>query len=262
MIGVAFALLILGFIIYQIWWLVWLPNKKRKAFLKKPFPAEWSKILSREVSFYTQLEPQEKKRFEHLVKTFLAHVKVSGVKTDVTATDRLLIGAAAIIPLFKFNMARYPNLREVVLYPHHFDASYQLEGKNRTILGMVGNRHLNQTVLLSKEALHYGFKNDRDGRNTAIHEFIHLIDAWDGSIDGIPESLINHDAIGPWVEMIAEKTGGIQKRKIKDIDAYAAKKPAEFFAVASEYYFENPEKLKKNHPELYQKLRRLFSGKS
>lgn len=262
MIGVIFALLVLGFIAWQVWSLVIRPKKARKAYLKKSFPAEWSKILGREVSFYARLNRAEKKRFELLVRTFLAHVKISGIKTDITATDQLLIGAAAIIPLFKFNIARYPNLKEVVLYPNHFDANYQLEGKGRTILGMVGNRHLNQTILLSKKALHHGFKNDRDGRNTAIHEFIHLIDAWDGSIDGIPETLMTNEAVGPWLEIIREKTGGIQQRKIKDINPYAAEKPAEFFAVASEYYFENPEKLQKHHPKLFDKLTSFFGGRS
>lgn len=262
MIGVVFALIVLGFIAWQVWLLVIRPKQARKSFLKKSFPAEWSKTLSREVSFYARLDRAEKKRFEQLLRTFLAHVKVSGVKTEVSTTDQLLVGAAAIIPLFKFNIARYPNLKEVVLYPSHFDANYNLEGKNRTILGMVGNRHLNQTILLSKKALHHGFKNARDGKNTAIHEFIHLIDAWDGSIDGVPEALMTNEAVGPWMELIREKTGGIKARKIKDINPYAAEKPAEFFAVTSEYFFENPEKLKKNHPKLFDKLTRFFSDPS
>jgi Mlc titration factor MtfA (ptsG expression regulator) len=260
MAGVVFALVILGFIAWQVWLLGIRPRQRRKAFKKQSFPAVWSKILGREVVFYSRLSADEKRRFERLVKVFLAHVKVTGIKTEVSDTDRLLVAAAAIIPLFRFNIARYPNVNEVLLYPRAFDNQYNFEEKKGSIQGMVGNRHLNNTVLLSKTALRHGFRDARDGKNTAIHEFIHLIDAWDGSIDGIPEALLCDKTVGPWMELMKEKTTGIHQRKIKDIDPYATKNPAEFLAVTAEYFFENPERMQKKHPQLFEKLKAMFIG--
>ncbi|WP_262712940.1 zinc-dependent peptidase [Hymenobacter radiodurans] len=43
-----------------------------------------------------------------------------------------------------------------------------------------------------------------------------------------------------------------------DINSYAGTNEAEFFAVVTEYFFEKPEKLQENHPELYQLLSRAL----
>lgn len=217
--------------------------------------------MRREVLFYAQLTTDEQRRFEKLVLQFLAHCSIQGVKTEVTNFDRLLIASAAVIPIFRlkyhFGEQLYPNLDTVLLYPTNFSTDYQIEGKNRNVLGMVGNRELNRAMILSKHSVRSGFKLGRDGKNTAIHEFIHLIDAWDGSIDGIPEALMHQPAIGPWIELIKDKTLEINNKK-SDIDAYAASKPAEFFAVTAELYFENPQRMMKKHPRLFNFFRQIF----
>lgn len=261
MLGSTFALLILAFIAYQIWYFQKKKNEQIRKYTLKNFPAAWKTSLRREVLFYNELSVEEQRRFEKLILQFLAHCKIQGIQTAITDLDRLLIASAAVIPIFhlnyQFGKQLYPNLDTVLLYPTHFTTDYQIEGKNRKVLGMVGNHELNRGMILSRPSLISGFKLSRDGRNTAIHEFIHLIDAWDGSIDGIPEALMQQPAVGPWLELIKLKTLEINKNKC-DIDPYASTKPSEFLAVTAELYFENPQRMIKKHPRLYSFFRKTF----
>ena len=112
-------------------------------------------------------------------------------------------------------------------------------------------------MILSKQALHKGFKNETDKRNTAIHEFIHLIDKMDGAVDGIPHVLLEKQYVIPWVDMIEQKVETIVKNK-SDINPYATTNRAEFFSVLGEYFFERPHLLKKKHPVLYEILEEIF----
>jgi Mlc titration factor MtfA (ptsG expression regulator) len=124
-------------------------------------------------------------------------------------------------------------------------------------MGMVGEGAMNGQMILSKSALEYGFRNPKDGQNTAIHEFVHLIDKTDGTVDGIPTRLMDKASVIPFMNLIREEIAKIKANK-SDIDVYGMTNPAEFFAVASEYFFEDPAKFKTHHPELYKVLSEIF----
>jgi Mlc titration factor MtfA (ptsG expression regulator) len=94
-----------------------------------------------------------------------------------------------------------------------------------------------------------------------IHEFVHLLDKADGEIDGIPEALLKHDYVGPWLIEIKKEMKRIEKHH-SDINPYALTNNAEFLAVVSEYFFDNPEKFKHRHPELYRLLSTIFNQES
>ena len=115
-------------------------------------------------------------------------------------------------------------------------------------------------MILSKPSLHNGFRNETDKKNTAIHEFVHLIDKLDGNVDGIPELLMEKQYVIPWLDLIRKKIEQIQAGK-SDINPYGATKESEFFAVISEYFFERPKLLKRKHPELYKYLVEIFDQK-
>ena len=220
-------------------------------------PDESKKILEDKVNFYASLSEDEKPIFEFKVREFLVNCRITGIKTDVTLEDKLLIASSAVIPVFRFRDWKYVNLFEVLLYPEEFDANFQTEGEGRHILGMVGNGYMEGKMILSKEALHHGFSNDTDKRNTAVHEFVHLIDKMDGTIDGVPSLLMKEPTAIPWMHMINEGIEQIQNEE-SDIDSYGATNEAEFFAVASEYFFERPKLLSRKHPELYAALEKVF----
>ena len=224
---------------------------------EEPFPEDWRIILNQEVSFYNSLSQEEKKRFEYKVQEFLLNCRITGIETSVDATDKILVASSAVIPIFEFNDWKYSNIHEVLLYPSMFNKKFDTEGSERDILGMVGNGYMEGKMILSKPALKYGFKNESDKKNTAIHEFVHLIDMTDGSIDGIPSLLLEKQYSIPWIDLINKKIDEIYDGE-SDINPYGGTNRAEFFSVVSEYFFERPKLLERNHPELYDLLKRVF----
>lgn len=232
--------------------------RKKKTIVADSVPVLIQKILAAQVPFYQQLTKEKQAEFEERAAHFLTQIKITGVKTIVEDIDQVLIAASAIIPIFNFSGWEYNNLNEVLLYPNSFDHQYKLEGEGRNILGMVGTGAINRVMILSKHELRQAFINKTGKDNTAIHEFVHLIDKIDGDTDGIPESLLDKKYIVPWLQLMQKGIKDIYDEK-SDINPYGATNEAEFFAVASEYFFERPELLKEKHPELYVKLQRIFN---
>ncbi|MCD4794264.1 MAG: zinc-dependent peptidase [Bacteroidales bacterium] len=232
---------------------------KRKNAWKTPkdeFLSNWRIILSEKVIFYNNLNEEEKKRFEYKIQEFLLNCKITGIKTTVDDTDRLLVAASAIIPIFEFPEWKYLNIDEVLLYPVSFDTNFDMSSSS-SVLGMVGSGYMEGKMILSKSSLQHGFRNETDKKNTAIHEFVHLIDKADGAIDGVPELLLAKQYTIPWLDLIKKKIDEIYEGS-SDINPYGATDKTEFFAVISEYFFERPKLLKTKHPELYKMLEKIF----
>jgi len=222
-----------------------------------PLPANFRDILNDYVKFYRDLDQKAKENFEERVEQFLSTVHITGVKAVVEDLDRILIAAGAIIPVFSFPDWQYINLHEVLLYPGTFNEDYDQVGVDRPISGMVGSGAMQNVMIISKWQLRQGFINTADNHNTAIHEFVHLIDKMDGTMDGVPEIILERKYVPHWVDLMDIT---IKQMKIQgsDIDMYGATKPAEFFAVISEYFFERPDVLNVNHPDLFEMLQRIF----
>ena len=213
--------------------------------------------LNTAIPFYSALTAEDKIKFEKLITGFLDQVKIEGVGTEITDIDKLMVASSAVIPIFGFGDWRYRNLTNVVLYPDTFDQDFQFEGAERSILGMVGSGYMNGQMILSRTALAKGFSTSAGKENVGIHEFVHLIDKSDGATDGTPELLLKHEYAEPWLKMIHQEMHNIEKGK-SDINPYAITNEAEFFAVASEYFFEKPEQFKHKHPELYAQMSQMF----
>ncbi|GEO04339.1 hypothetical protein AAE02nite_20030 [Adhaeribacter aerolatus] len=232
---------------------------QRLQLLNISFPETWQNILENNSVFYANLNPADKKIFNQRVHFFLAEKKIEGIDTDLDDTVRLLVAASAIIPTFAFPFFEYPNLKQVLIYPNAFDEKFRTdhtEGQERIIAGMVGNMYLNNTLLLSKPNLLAGFQGQDNG-NVGIHEFVHLLDKADGAIDGLPEIFLNNAYAIPWLQVLKTEVKKIKKGQ-SDINPYGLTNNAEFLAVVSEYFFDNPEKLNQNHPELYRLLSTIF----
>jgi Mlc titration factor MtfA (ptsG expression regulator) len=234
-----------------------LRKKKQSDIDIRPILVNYKAILLKEVEFYQRLDDTDKNKFEALVHEFLNDVKIEGVGTSITDLDKVLIASSAIIPVFGFPEWKYKNLTNIILYPNTFDKDFQFEGENRSILGMVGSGYMNGQMILSRKALMKGFSKESGKENTAIHEFVHLLDKSDGIIDGIPEIFLDHEYAVPWLKMMHQEMHRIEAGK-SDINPYALTNEAEFLAVASEYFFEKPEKFQHTHPELYAMLSKIF----
>ena len=253
---IAILLIFILAIIYTVNFL-----RKKKVTVTNPVPPLLKKILEELVPFYQQLSQPKQTEFEERAAHFLTQVKITGVKTVVEDLDRVLIAASAIIPIFNFAGWEYKNLHEVLLYPDSFNHEFEQQGEGRNILGMVGSGAMNHVMILSQFELRQSFSNETGKNNTAIHEFVHLVDKTDGDIDGVPEALLGRQYIKPWLQMIQQKIQEIYDDN-SDIDSYGATNEAEFFAVVSEYFFERPELLKEKHPELYSLLLKIFNPES
>lgn len=225
---------------------------------KNDFPDEWRLILIKEVPFYNALQAADKKKFEYKIQEFLLNCRITGIEIEVEPIDRVLVAASAIIPIFGFDDWRYNNIHEVLLYSDTFNHDFETEGRERRILGMVGTGYMEGVMILSKQALRVGFKNETDKKNTAIHEFVHLIDKADGQIDGVPSLLLQKQYAIPWLDLINKKIEEIYEGE-SDINPYGGTNRAEFFSVTSEYFFERPKLLAKKHPKLYSLLEQIFN---
>jgi Mlc titration factor MtfA (ptsG expression regulator) len=224
------------------------------------FPIEWKQVLLEYVEFYEYLNVEDRALFEYKIQEFLLNCQVVGKDIEVIDQDRVLVAASAIIPVFRITSWRYTNLYEVHLVSNAFDFHLNTKGPNRSVLGMVGNGDLEGKMVLSKKALYLGFINNTDKKNTAIHEFVHLIDKKDGKIDGIPKVLLDEVNIIPWMELVASKMSEINNDD-SDINDYGGTSEIEFFTVTSEYFFERPRLLRRKHTELYTMLEEIYRQK-
>lgn len=232
--------------------------RKKPAHLES-LPESYKTVLNEHVEFYKGLDGAKKIQFEKRMQSFLSRVRITGVGTTVEDIDKTLIAASAIIPIFAFHDWEYLNLNEVLLYPDSFNENFEQEGNERHTLGVVGTGAYQNIMILSKYELRNDFVNKTGKDNTAIHEFVHLIDKTDGAVDGIPEFLLSKKYVVPWLKLMQREMKQIMSNR-SDIDPYGATDPAEFFAVVSEYFFERPELLQKKHPELFDLLVRIFKG--
>lgn len=238
-------------------------GNKRKLQQEKvalPFPDLWRDMLIHKVLFYQRLNKQDKGLFEKRIQVFMATKNIEGIDVEIDDSIRLMVASSAIIPTFAFPNYTYPHVHSILIYPNSFDEEFQtqrFEGHKEQILGMVGNRFMDGTVILSKPDLIIAFDGMPHKENVGIHEFVHLLDKEDGVIDGIPELLMQHRYVGPWLHEIKKETMRIEAGH-SDINPYALTNNAEFLAVVSEYFFENPDKFKRRHPELYHFLSLAF----
>src|SRR6188474_46245 len=236
-------LFVLALIILLILFVFKITRTKRTSHL----PENYRELLTDYVKFYRHLDEEGKEKFEKRADHFLSAVKITGVNAIVEDIDRLLIAAGAIIPVYSITDWQYINLHEVLVYPGSFNMDFDQEGTDRNIAGMVGTGALQNVMIITKWQLRQGFINNNDAHNTAIHEFAHLIDKMDGTMDGVPEIILERKYTAKWKSMM-DATIWQMKNKGSDIDMYGATNHAEFFAVVSEYFFEQPDLFRSNHP--------------
>jgi len=258
-----YQLLFSGAVFGLLGWIVYRRATKKqrlRAELRKvPFPTAWEKILQERVGFFHSLSEDDKEIFRKRVQFFLAEVRITGIKTEVDDVTKILVAASAIIPIFGYPDWEHRNLGEVLIFPGHLNNPFAEKGEKQEgyILGQVASFQNDHIMRLSKPSLFKGFQSMGDRRNVGIHEFAHIIDAADGVIDGIPSSYMSKDLVHAWTDLMYKEMKDIAKRK-STIRAYGATNEAEFFAVTTEYFFENPDLLKRKHPKLYELLSETF----
>jgi Mlc titration factor MtfA (ptsG expression regulator) len=231
-------------------------RRRRRQLATQDFPSEWLAHLERNVPFYRTLSEPELSRYFIYVKVFAWDKIFTGVQgMAITDEVRVVISATAARLVLNLDLERYDDLREIVVYPYDYRHP---EGEAR----ILGEATSGGTVVLSWPSVLAGLKDPRDGLHTAIHEFAHVLDAEHSGFDGVPRLRANED-YRPWADVLGAhfrklKMGG--KSEAKSLRPYGKTNAAEFFAVATEAYFEKPRQMKKHTPELYEQLRKLYGG--
>jgi len=235
----------------------WFKSSQDKPSTLSKWQVSWSLFLAEKVHFYGSLNQTEKTIFHQRVLLFLSTTRIESGHFQVTDEDRLLVASSAIIPVWKFEKWHYFNLEAVFLMPATFNEKFECGKSDSLISGMVGTGVMLGKMVLSKPDLHLGFANNRDKQNVGIHEFVHLIDMADGECDGFPEALKEHAYSIHWFELVEHKIKQINDRN-SNIRDYGATSRTEFFAVATEYFFERPGMMQRKHPKLYAMLSEFY----
>ena len=233
-------------------------DRRRAALRKELFPPAWERILQSDVPFFQTLDASEQDRFREEVRIFLSEKRITGIRTSINDKVRVLVAASAIIPIFGFPGWEWDQISEVLIYPTTFNEDYEIgQVGDRDVLGMVGSGEMQRMMILSKPDLLEGFRVSQDQKNVGIHEFAHLLDKSDGAVDGVPNLGLPSSLITPWLKLVHKEMEKIRAGH-SDINPYGLENESEFFATVSEYFFENPDKMKRKHPELYSMLERIF----
>ena len=214
--------------------------------------------LERHIPFYKKLNKSDRTTFEDRIGLFLSEIRVTEINKDLPEKETCLyVASSAVIAFWGLPYWNYGELSEVLVYPENYDESGEL-GSSGIKQGQVHHGGLmNTTMILSLRALEHGFKNNTDKKNVGVHEFAHLVDKSDGSIDGLPVDM-DEDDERLWMKLVEIEMEKMQKGK-SDLNPYAGNNYADFFAVTVEYYKERPELFQKKHPRLYVILEEYFT---
>lgn len=212
------------------------------------FPAAWREILEERYPAYLRFSDEDREVFEVRLQHFVEKKNWEGAGgLEVTDEMRVLIAAAAARIARRLPLEVYDGLESIVIYPGTFEHE---EGR-----GAYGLAHRWGTVVLSWNAVTHGIEIPHDGDDTAIHEFAHILDFEDGSANGTP--LLEHgEDYHSWGLVMGKHFARLQEGESirRVMDSYGATNEAEFFAVATETFFERPVALKKNAPDLFDEL--------
>ncbi|HLO93367.1 MAG TPA: M90 family metallopeptidase [Burkholderiaceae bacterium] len=249
------GLLALVLLLLPPWW----RRLQRQRRMQAPFPAAWRSLLRREWPLYRRLTPPQQRRLQQLVQVFLAEKPVIGCAgLKVSTAMKVLIAAQACLPLLGHARGVYPQLNQVLLYPaafavqrmHELGAGVQMERRD----WLSGESWQQGQVILSWQDVLAGARVPDDGRNVVIHEFAHQLDQAKGRANGAP-SLGSREAHAHWAEVMQAEYRALKQTLAQGepslLDSYAATDEAEFFAVASESFFEQGELMARHHPRLY-----------
>jgi len=232
----------------------WLKSRRRKKLAARPFPDEWLPYLEHRVGFWRACPPSLSQRFLDDLKVFVweKHWIEAGGMT-ITDEVKVVVAAAAARLVMHLDLSYYDRLTEIVVYP----GAYQHPDGDSVILG---EAHNFGTVVLSWQAVLDGLADPHDGHDTATHELAHVLDRGGGAFDGTP-SLRARDHYRPWADVMSHHFFALRdgaSDQLAVLREYGATNEAEFFAVATEAFFERPMSMKQRTPDLYEVLRQFY----
>lgn len=240
-------------------------RRRRHQLREAPFPSEWETYLVENVALYNKLPEELQSQLKGYINVFLDEKDFEGCGgLEVTDEMRVTIAGLASILLLNKNTTYYPDLKSVLVYP----SAYIVEGAAKNAREVseqaqvrLGESWVDGVVVLSWSDVTRTSHDPKDGHNLVLHEFAHQLDQEDGRGDGVP-SLEHKSQYLTWATVLSREfdilCAKTAKGKRTVMDSYGATNPAEFFAVATETFFEKPRQMNKKHPELYAELKEFY----
>jgi hypothetical protein len=241
-------------------------KRRRARLMKTPLPAERLAIVERNVPYYGFLPPADREELLGLTQAFLAEKKFEGCEgLEITDEMRLTIAAHACLLLLHRKTDFYPLLHSILVYPTTFVAPLKEHAPGGVVIEDFEERDGESwdtgALILSWEDVLESAADPHDGYNVVFHEFAHQLDDESGIADGAP-ALPEKSMYAEWSRVLGAEYDALvedaERHRRPLLDEYGAESPAEFFAVATETFFELPGDLKAEHPELYEQLSRFY----
>ncbi|HEY0972794.1 MAG TPA: M90 family metallopeptidase [Gemmatimonadales bacterium] len=243
-------------------------RKRRRARLREtPAPDAWERIVRRNVPLARRLSDEDRAELMGHVQVLVAEKHFEGCGGLVlTDEHRVTIAAQAAFLLLRRDTDYFPRLRSILVYP----SSYVVEGEQELEDGIFTEgaeeyeghtqEHLG-ALLLNWRDIRADARAPDDGVNLILHEFAHQLDFEDGDADGRP-ALDHGAAYERWARVLegelARLRADVRRGRHTVLDPYGAEDPVEFFAVATEAFFETPDLLRDEHRALYDELCRFY----
>jgi Mlc titration factor MtfA (ptsG expression regulator) len=237
----------------------YLRDVRRKRLMNAPFPAAWDKILKRNVSLYRRLPASLRRQLQGNIQILLAEKNFEGCGgLEMTDEIKVTIVAQAGILLLNRKPRYYPGLDSILVYPGTFVSQdiiplgvhAYLEGETENL----GESWKRGALILSWDAVKHAVGAPPSGQNVVLHEFAHQLDQENGVVDGAPP-LAHGTNYAAWARTLGQEYRRLQRESRRGLqsvmDEYGSTDPAEFFAVATETFFERPLAMQRRHGELY-----------
>ena len=246
----------------------WLRERRRKRITAEAFPPEWDALIDAYVPLAWRLDGADRQRLRELVQIFIAEKSWEGCGgLALTEEMQVIVATNACLLVLDRGIDLYKDVDSILLYPstvftpprrpYLFETVRTPIGHARAISG---EAMLHGPVVLSWDAVIGGTRWDA-ASNVVVHEFAHKLDMADGSVDGTPP-LASDRELAAWARVWTAAFRDFQLRVAYGapsvVDPYGATNEAEFFAVATETYFLNPDGLRVDYPELFDELQRFY----
>jgi MtfA peptidase len=233
----------------------WIKDR-RKELLDEPFPAAWEEYLVGNVRHYSYLDPAKQATLQAVVRVLVAEKQWTG-GPDFEITDEMKVtisGQAAVMVLGLDEPYYFDRVKSIILHPDIYTRSRRLRLYTSEGSRLLGEAWYHSPIILSwRHALQAG-RDQSNGGNVVLHEFAHHLDGLDGEVEGNPP-LVGRERESTWHTVSEAEyrrlVGSARRHEVTLLDHYGASNRAEFFAVATECFFERPRAMKRQHEELY-----------
>lgn len=258
-------LIVAGLALMWVAWLIGQPQLtawRRQRLQGQAFPQPWDEILRRRVPLVCRMPAELQAQLRQRIQVFLAEKAFIGCEGQVISDEvRVTIAAQACLLILNRPTDYYPQLRQILVYPSvflvrhaHTDDSGIVQSRREVLSGESWSH--GQVILAWDEAV-AGARTTDDAFNVVLHEFAHQLDAESGLTNGAPE-LGSAQRYERWSRVMQEAyeqlTAQVERDELSLLDPYGATDPVEFFAVATETFFERAHELAQEQPALYGEL--------